>query len=390
MIKFEHTEVMNMDNALRGMRNPLNSWDKGDSGYMYSRFIVGDNDMALMKRLTKAGTDHRKFLRQIFVSVDITAPMYWWSEFDTYKVGTVANSTSKMHKLLSKPFEMNDFSFDQLFGYKNEVSQFRPLIDEEIVACEKWITIDENYDISNYGRVKHKFKNHYRIISGSLHKDGYVFVTINGKQHLLHKLVAMNFLKDTYKKGLVVNHKDGNKQNNFADNLEWVTQQENIKHSYDNNLQPKNLNTYKGKFTQEQREEIKYLWDEGKMSKRAIAKKYNVSHTCINDIINDKYKYTEKVNVYEEVARPLVDTLNEMRDSWFKCENEYDKKKIWYSILQLLPNSYNQLRTVTLNYEILINQYFARRNHKLDEWHTYCEWIESLPYMNKLIDVLEE
>lgn len=117
-MKFENTEVWGFEHALRGMRNPLNSWDKGDSGYIDRRFndqfYIGENDLDLAQRLIKAGSEHRKFLRQIFVSVDITAPLYWWKEFDTYKVGTVANSTSTMHKLASTPiteecFEMGDF-----------------------------------------------------------------------------------------------------------------------------------------------------------------------------------------------------------------------------------------------------------------------------------------
>lgn len=117
-MKFEKTEVFNFEGALRGMRNPMNSWDKSDSGYGYAKnptkFIIGKNDIKLAQTLIKAGSEHRKFLRQIFASVDITAPLYWWKEFDTYKVGTVSNSTSTMHKLASTPitkecFEMDDF-----------------------------------------------------------------------------------------------------------------------------------------------------------------------------------------------------------------------------------------------------------------------------------------
>ena len=115
-------------------------------------------------------------------------------------------------------------------------------------------------------------------------------------------------------------------------------------------------------------------------SRRQLSKKFGVSHTCINDILNDKYKYAESVNVFEEVARPIVDTLNELRDSYFVCENEASKKEIWYSILQLLPESYNQRRTVQLNYAVLRNMYHARKGHKLDEWRNFCAWMETLPY----------
>ena len=398
MIKIENVEVMGWEHAIRGMRNPKNSWDKSDTVYgTYwgnidghkcfdnDGFTLGNNDFDLMKRLRNAGTDHRKFMRMITVYLDITAPLYWWSEYDTYKVGTVANSCSKMHKLLAKPFEMTDFSFDKLPGYKDEINQYRPVIDENMVANEIWVHLDDDYDVSCYGRVKHKFKSHYRLISGSLHKDGYIFVTLHGKQYPLHRIVAYLFDNENYSKELVVNHKDGNKQNNFANNLEWVTQQENVKHGYDNNLVPKVVNTYKGKFTAEQREEIKTLWDSGEKSKRQIARYYGVSHTCINDIINDKYKYAEKTNVYEEVARPLVDVLNELRDSYLICDDEKSKKQIWYSILQLLPSSYNQKRTVMLNYEVLANMYKSRKHHKLDEWRNFCKWIEQLPYSELII-----
>ena len=402
MLKVENTEVFGWGAAIRGMRNPMNSWNKSDSypvvdcdkcgtiereGYckpkehncsQYECYQVGTNDLKLMQNLSKAGNDHAKFLRMINVTCDITAPLYWWSEYDTYKVGTVANSCSKMHKLLAKPFEMNDFSFDKLPGYKREVKQFTPEVDED---KEVWKTTieDEYYEVSNYGRVRHDG----RILSGSIHDDGYVYVNIRGKQYPKHRVVAEVFVLNPDNKPFV-NHKDGNKQNCLSSNLEWCTQSENAKHAHDNNLQPKGLSTYKGKFTVEQRTEIKRLWDSGELSRREIARKYRVSHTCINDIINDKYKYAEKTNIYEEIARPLVDTLNELRDAWFNCENEQDKKTIWYSIIQLLPESYNQRRTVQLNYQVLKNMYFSRRNHKLDEWHTLCDWMLTLPYFKEI------
>lgn len=197
MIKIEKTSVMNFEGAIRGARNPLNSWDRMDSTYdAEGNFILGENDLSLAKRLCKAGSDHRKFIRQILVSVDITAPLYWWKEFDTYKVATVANSTSTMHKIHSKPFELDDFSYD-------------------------------------------------------------------------------------------------------------------------------------------------HLTDAG-------------------------IKTLEGIMVFlEECRLRFVETKN---------------KEDWYDIIQILPESYNQTRTVTMNYENLLNMYFARRSHKLEEWHTYCDWIMSLPY----------
>lgn len=384
MLKIENVEVMGFDHAIRGMRNPLNSWTKSDSEWVswdydqeidhdIYKYKIGDNDLDLMKRLRKAGTDHRKYMRMITVYLDITAPMYWWSEFDTYKVGTVANSTSKMHKMLAKPFEMNDFSFDNLPGYKNEVGQYIPDFDYD---KEVWKEIGRTgYEVSDLGRIRHG----NRILAGSYHNDGYIFTTIKGDQIPIHRFVANAFIPNPDNKS-EVNHIDGNKMNNSAKNLEWVTRNENTQHAVKNHLQPKGLSAYKRKFTEEQRKEIKELWNSGEFSKREIARKYDVSYTCINDIINNKYQYAMKVNIFETVARPIVDTLNEIRDAWILENDNKKKKQLWYSILQLLPASYNQKRTIMLNYEVLANMYKSRRNHKLDEWHTFCDWIETLPY----------
>lgn len=215
MIKFENTEVFNIEGALRGMRNPMNSWDRSDSGYvgLDNHFVIGENDMKLAKALVKSGTDHRKFLRQIFVSVDITAPLYWLKEFDTYKIGTVANSCSTMHKISEKEFAIDDFSHEYLINDE----------DNELIVGD-WIPLN---------------------------------------------------------------------------------------------------------------------------------------------------------NVLEHI----IFVLNKQRDKYIKTK---DKKYLW-QMIQLLPSSYNQRRTVTMNYEVLANIYHNRKNHKLDEWHCLCTWIDSLPYANELI-----
>ena len=217
MIKIERTSVMNMENAIRGARNPMNSWDRMDSDWEFVedpsiinpndevKFVLGPNDLSLARRLIRAGSDHRKFMRQIFVSVDITAPLYWWKEFQTYKVDTFANSCSTMHKLTYKKFEVDDFSHDHLDSFS--MMQLAKLI-EYLNKCR------ENY-LGDYGKI-------------------------------------------------------------------------------------------------------------------------------------------------------------------------HGQKGMWWQMIQLLPSSYNQLRTVTLNYETLLNQYHARKNHKLDEWHTYCDWIETLPYFKEM------
>ena len=202
MIKLERVQVMNLENAIRGARNPMNSWHRMDSAYNEKgEYILGENDLDLGKRLCKAGSDHRKFLRQIFLSVDISAPMYWWKEYDTYKVGTTANSTSTMHKIHSKVFEREDFSCDHM----------------------------------------------------------------------------------------------------------------------------------------------------------------------------------------DESTLKVLDILIEQLESLRNHFNETKDKVYWYSMIQLLPSSYNQMRTCTMTYENLRNMYHARKNHKLEEWRTFCKWVETLPYAEEFI-----
>ena len=202
MLTLKNTSVMNFENAIRGARNPMNSWGRMDSHTEPDgSFVFGPNDLDLAMRLAKAGSDHRKYLLMIFVSVDVTAPLYWWKEYDTYKVATVANSTSTMHKIHSKPFSMDDFSCDHMT--------------------------------------------------------------------------------------------DGTK-----------------------------------KFME----------------------------TVVAELENIRLRFKETKS-----------------------------KEDWYDMIQLLPSSYNQMRTCTFNYETLINIYRARKNHKLAEWHTFCDWIETLPYAEQLI-----
>ena len=137
MIKIENVETWGFDHAIRGMRNPLNSWDKSDS-VDAKNLLIGKNDLDLMRRLYKAGTEHRKYLRQIFISLDITAPLYWWKEFDTYKVGTVANSCSTMHKIHAKEFELDDFSHEHL--YTDRLSAYCPMemLKKQLEALNFW------------------------------------------------------------------------------------------------------------------------------------------------------------------------------------------------------------------------------------------------------------
>lgn len=241
MLKLEDTEVMGWEAAIRGMRNPKNSWEKSDSLFGRNLSIpyaqnnpivlidengvetfIGDSDLKLMMQLRNAGTDHRKFMRMIVVYVDITAPLYWWKEFDTYKVGTVANSCSTMHKIADKEFTLEDFSCEHLLSFTSEGDERKiPFVD-----------------VSPY--------------------------------------------------------------------------------------------------------------DEGGVM---------FSPTGVLECI-------------------IIPILNRCRDRFLESKD----KRYWWQMIQLLPSSYNQRRTVMLNYEVLANMYKSRRHHKLDEWHTFCDWIEGLPY----------
>lgn len=254
MLKIENAEVFGWEHAIRGMRNPMNSWEKSDSRIvdcdgecsscdayelvlddyctlpLGENIVIGPNDQKLMTHLAKAGTDHRKFMRMITVYLDITAPLYWWKEFDTYKVGTVANSCSTMHKITAKEFTIDDFSHEHI----------EELDGDEYNMSYDWLL--RTVDILNYYRKK------YNTASEKLKRD----ITNAERKHVLAQ-----------------------------------------------------------------------------------------------------------------------------------------QKLFWWQMIQLLPSSYNQKRTVMLNYEVLANIYKSRRNHKLDEWHTLCDWIEVLPY-SELITGKEE
>lgn len=407
-MKFENTEVWGFEHSLRGMRNPKNSWDKSDSEYwlpnMYMNenvcgedvdwtpYHIGQNDMKLAQTLIKGGNEHRKFLRQIFVSVDITAPLYWWKEFDTYKVGTTANSTSTMHKIMSKEFTQDMFEIEGIRGFKKEVKQFVPqYTDEEI-----WKDYPECnlYQISSHGRVKRKaykpVNNHFLpeiILEPQYNESGYLYVKIfldnkldKRQNRLINQLVAKTFL-DNPNNYIHVNHKDGNKLNNHISNLEWVSDEDNQKHAVANNLRQNKTYTYTGKLTQKQREEIKDKYKRGD-SARKIAPDYNVTHTTILSVVNGEYDYGEHYSNDFEFFILILNRLNELRNEYLQTKN----KDVWYSLIKILPESWLQTRTITMSYENVRNMYFQRRNHKLTEWSkSFIEWVKTLPYAEKLI-----
>jgi predicted DNA-binding protein YlxM (UPF0122 family) len=395
-MKFENTEVFNFNGAIRGMRNPLESWHKSDSHTVkykgaITSYHIGENDLALAQRLILAGNEHSKFMRQIFVSVDITAPLYWWSEMDTYKIGTVANSTSTMHKIMSKPFQPDMFELNGIRGYKKEVIQKPNKIDED---TEEWkeYPINPNFIVSNQGRVKRKqiITTHNRIwkeriLTNTLTPDNYLKVGIkeNGKQKdkRVHRLVAITFIPNPLNLP-EVNHKNGNKLDNRVENLEWCTRSNNQQHAVDHKLQPVPIYTYKGKLSKEQRDEIIKRYNTEDISRMELAKLYNVSHTTISSILNNKYNYGEGYENEYETFLKTIDELNELRDEWLITKD----KEVWKTVIQKLPRNWLQTRTVTLSYANLRNMYFQRRSHKLTEWSVdFVNWVRSLPYSKELI-----
>ena len=297
-----------------------------------------------------------------------------------------------MHKIMSKPFTPDMFSVEKLRGYKKEVMYIPNEIDEDTEEWKSW-EANQLYEVSNQGRIKRKqYKSSNckvykeRILCGSKHDDGYIFVNIlmpdgSRKQIAKHRIVAEVYIPNPDGKP-EVNHIDGNKMNNDISNLEWCTSSENEKHAYEECLQPHNVYTYKGKLTKQQRDEIIEKYNTTNVSKRQLAKEYDVSHTTICAITSNKYNYGDGYeNEYQEFIK-LINELNELRDEWLITKD----KEVWYEIIQKLPRSYNYTRTVMMNYETLNNIYRARKNHKLDEWSVgFIDWIKTLPYAKELI-----
>lgn len=381
-------EVFNLEGAIRGMRNPLESWYKIDSDFDSN--ILGQNDKELAKKLCKSGSDHRKFMRQILVSVDIEAPLYWWKQFSTYSVGVVENSTSTMHTLHKKEISINDFETEFISGFKKEIKNIPNKINEE---KEIWKDYPKNglYSVSNQGRVIRKAykspsgrKNKEKLLKNIEQQDGYARIGIQKKgnnkytTYPLHRMVAETFLENKVNKEYV-NHKDGNKLNNKVNNLEWVNSQENTEHaieeklmsySYERSLKISKNNSI---LTKKEINEIKNLRRKGK-TMNEISEKFDVSKETIKETVNGELHSISLTSF--EILKATIKKLNELREKYKKTKD----KKYWFEMIQLLPTSYKQKRTITLNYEVLRNIYFSRRNHKLLEWHRVCDWVEMLPH----------
>lgn len=447
MIKFEHTEVVGWEAAIRGMRNPLNSWSKSDSfcsgndkcsecpdrqkcdfyfsergtGRPYrNRFsgdfhYIGPNDHDLMMRLRNAGTDHRKFMRMIVVYVDITAPVYALAELDTYKIGTVRNSCSFMHKGVSKPFEIDDFSVKDERIYK----VLRPLEKKTYELEYPYQTDDFRYFTDHNGRRYRVYRNGFVIREGFEYTDNYgsgrtrhfeeseatiyqnadgyfiiKFAGRNGGHMLLHRLVAKLWCEKP--DGAVqVNHKNGNKGDNSAENLEWTTASENMIHGIDNGLfdelggihqRYKLWKCNTSVIPTNKRIEFKYDCESG-LTHKELAEKWNITPSQANNV-----RYIMKNNEHEDLFQEcyiwdgIIEQLNYLRALYLDTKDD----KIFQAIRCLLPQGYMQKSTYMFNYEVLANIYKSRKNHRLDEWHDFCHWIEDLPYHEIIIGENDE
>ena len=414
-MKFENTEVWGFEHAIRGMRNPLESWNKSDSEWethinynkdeVYTKFVIGKNDLKLAQSLIKAGSEHRKFMRQIFVSVDITAPAYFMTEIDTYKIGTTRNSSSFQHKGTSKRFEIDDFEvddkikevlrikhkqFSDLF-YQYETEEYKIYTTEngrqyKVYKNGRVFTLPFSYT-DTMGRIR-EFSEKECVPSKT--KDGYFELNLGGRNSekwLLHRLVAYVWL-DNPNNFKTVDHKDGNKANNCVENLEWVTLEENIKREWDNfegfDLQ-RNYKSWKisSKLNPTDRLKIKDLYSKG-FSQKQLSEMFNIGQAQVSVIVRDVNSTSENRELFEHCWywEQVLDALNSLRDKYLETKDY----KYFRLIRQLLPQSYLYRSTITMNYENILNMYQQRKNHKLTEWSkSFCDWVKTLPYAEELI-----
>ena len=423
-MKITNTEVYGFEASLRGMRNPLNSWHLQDTRFMtndeleieeekngdllFEGVVIGEKDMDLAKRLIKAGSEHCKFLRQIQVWADFEMPLYWWSEFDTYKFNT-KNSCSTMHTIMKRPLELSDFYLGEEI---EDIIKPREAKENVIVPIvlpkgvkEEWKDIkgfEGRYRISNRGEiVRYSVVDEYedriinrkeKIIKPSINNQGYLKVGLNkdGKYYnrYIHRLIAETFIENPLEKPCV-NHIDGNKLNNNLDNLEWATQKENTIHAHNNGLaEVTEYNKWKVSkinrmFTSSDILDIKNMYNEGKTQKE-IAEIYKCYDSTISQILKNK-RYS-RIEDYEflEAMEEVINAINVLRVKYIETKD--------YSYVirmkRLLPTSFKQKRTVNTNYAELINIYNQRKNHRLkEEWQdVFCKWCEELPYFKEFLE----
>lgn len=413
MIKLENVVLASpeqMEFIIEGMRNPLNSWEKSDSefettGYDIVGFDLGPNDLNLMQRLAKAGTDHRKFMRMMPVYVRITAPLYWWAEADTYKIGTVRNSCSFMHKGVSKEFGISDFSIkdEKIYTILNPLTKKSYKLEYPYTTDEFRIFKDHNgrtYKVYKNGYVLREAfdyidnwgsgrTRHFDEAPATLYQiqGGYYCIKLsgrNGGHMLLHRMVAEVWC-DKRDGCNQVNHIDGDKGNNSAENLEWVTASENMQKGVKIGLYDE-LSGLHHKYriwknsatliTPEKRlefsmdvkkgltcEELGIKWDI--TPEQANSSRYIMSKSENEDLFQECYLWER-----------IIEELNYLRSLYLETKDE----QIFQQIRCIVPQGYLQTSNVMMNYEVLANIYKSRKNHRLDEWQDFCSWIKTLPY----------
>lgn len=415
MIEITKTETFGFEGAVRGMRNPMNSWGKSDSHWVGSEeestFVIGNDDLELCKRLIKAGSSHRKFLRMIHVQMDIKAPVYFMSELDTYKIGTTRNSSSFMHKGMSKPFEIEDFSVPDevrtILSTKNKIKEIEEIVYPYETNEYKEYTAGNGrvYEVYRNGRVFAKefsYTDSYGTgrtrhfdrseCKPSKTRHGYWSLNLGGacrERWQLHRLVA--FLWCDNPDGFdTVDHLNGNKNDNSVENLEWVSRVENIKRGFENGLMRRgniraNYLNWKAssKVFPDVRYKIKQEYERGK-SQLELSAEFNISQSQIS-LICRGISDSENGNLFELCWywENVLKELNELRDLYI----ESNDSRYFMSIRELLPMGYLYFSTFDVDYETLLNMYQQRKNHKLDEWRVFCEWIENLSYMKDFLSV---
>ena len=391
MVKVENIKVDGLDVAIRAMRHPMESYSKSDSYYDTERgLIIGENDLDLMQRLYKSGQEHRTYARQIQVWMDITLPLYTWKELDRYTVGKSQVSTSTMHKIHAKEFTLDDFSHEHLISEYNQQKPFEVDFDESN-AILKTIPDYPDYKISENGIVYSYKSGEKKQLSCKVDIDGYKTIGLynNGKckRFKIHRLVAICFIPKINGKDCV-NHIDGNKWNNTVNNLEWCTPKENSLHASQNGLLITGSKQKKGmakrrRYTAEQIADIKNLYESG-VSQRKIGEMFGCDHSVISEIVNNK-TYKPIITYPLELLEEVIEELNELRQKYIETKD----KEYWYSMIQLLPSSYNQKRTINMSYEVVFKIIKERKNHKLDEWNEFVKILEDLPYVKEIMNGIE-
>lgn len=414
MIKIENVSISGFEPAIRGMRNPKNSWDRSDSHRGLSGdewsidpgYIIGPNDKDLMMRLAAGGAVHAKYRRMIVVWLDITAPLFWWPEFDTYKVAVVRNSCSFMHKGTSKPYTIRDFDvkderiytvLDDLavkthtLHYPYETDIFKIYTAEngrqyKVYKNGRVVRMAFDY-VDNYGsgRVRHFDEAPATIYQT---KSGYCVVQMSGRYAghiMLHRLVAELFCSKP-SSATQVNHIDGDKGNNCAENLEWVTPKENVNKGMETGLFD-NLHSVHHKYCCWKNastllsgmDRFSFYVDScvQNMSLEQLAKKYGITKSQAN---NSRWimRHSDNEELFQRCYAwdTVIEMLNGLREKYLETKDD----KVFQEIRCLMPQGYLQRATVMLNYEVLAKIYKERRCHRLDEWREFCSWIETLPY----------